>query len=493
MKTRFTLFALIFCTYSFGQSGRFNLDINLDGQELTKTVVKDYTSYQLIAGTWNHEGNILFWFAKMSGDTLLWSKYVPSHVNWAYMDIAPLDISKCTNSDDIIFLGRGSGTDGYTTRILKLDPDGELIWSREITADPNLYDQMNYHNNPMIMENDGFIFSMPGRDDLQVIKFDWDGDMAYSKLLHAEGNLFVANPGHLFIPNVGGGYLAGFECDGNAAIVKLNASFNVQWAHRIVIGEDAKLRSLMVTPNGQIFLAGKRFEEGGTFIGELDQTGTVESYYSFDDSEFYSIDQLFAYNGTKILANGRSTGYAIVDLIDGSYEEYNHNSAFCAFQQMNTTWSFGSHWAYDYYLDFDPEMPDCFDYTGPVSHPLVPISANDEGITCTVSNVGTLLPYTPQLTDLPTTLTNDCFLSVHEEALSHFTLYPNPVQSGAVLSFTTEGINATRVVLTDVQGKTVIETAFSQEILLPQLQSGVYFVTVLGENGAVATEKLVVE
>jgi hypothetical protein len=496
MKTCFFLTALLFASFSFAQSDRYQIKLIPDGAyEQIKTSVKDYGSYQLVGGTYNDNGTTRFWFAKVAGGTGVWIKTVAAHPVWAPMDIAPTDIARCSANDDIIFVGRGNSGNDYTAKVIKVNASGDILWTREINTEPGTYSQTIYENNPMIMENDGVIISMAGDNHLQITKLDLNGNQVYSKQLQVDGTQSILNPGHLFIPNSSGGYFAGFECDNSPAIVSLDESLNVLWAKKITQGENAQLRSMVQTQAGDILLGGIGEGEGETFLARLNENGVEQNYASFTDSELYSIDQLFEMNDTTVIANVR-TGYLLVNPNDWTYDEMLNDSPFCSFDKSPNGWSFGSHWNYDYYLDFDPRNPECISYTGPEAKNSTAISATEETITCTVANMGTLINYSPTPTSVLVALFNDCFLSVEDKTQTDLTIYPNPLRAGENLSFLSnelQGKNA-RVLFTDLQGKLMAEMIFEQEITTPALSSGVYFVRILGENGAlVALKKIVIE
>lgn len=493
MRTYFTFCLLFISTFSLAQSNRYQIDLNTGGYELTKTVVKDYGTHQLVCGTDNVNGTIYFWFAKMAGETVLWAKSIPAHPNWAYMDISPTAIAACDSSGNIIFTARGNknwDTD-YTAKVIKLSPAGNLIWSREISTELNTYSQTVYENNPMIVENDGVIISMAGRNHLQLTKINGNGEIIYSKQLKVSNNSTgYNNPGHLFIPNSSGGYFAGFECEDFPTIVSLDASMNVLWTHKISSGESAQLRSLLQSPSGELFIGGKG--ETGAFIASLSENGNLQDYRTFTNSGLFSIDQLFLYNDSIILANGR-TGYTLINTNSWESSEILFTGAFCSFHKSINGWSFGSAWNTDYYLDFNPESPQCFAYEAQTPNTLNSISpTSDTTIDVTIVDLGEILDISEVLTTVPATVVSNCYLSVEEEEPTQFSCFPNPVQANALLSITSSA-SIQSVILSNIQGNPIASFAFGLPIIIPEISTGVYFISATDNNGNQYSRRLVVE
>ena len=494
MKTYFTICILFISTVSFTQSGRYGIDLHTGGSELTKTIVKDYGTHQLTCGTEKINGTIHFWFSKMAGEVVLWAKSIPAHPDWANMDIYPTDIVECDSSGNVIFIGRGNldwDTD-YTVKVIKVSPTGNLIWSKEIFAELNTYSQTVYENNPMIVENDGVIISMSGTNFLQVTKINGNGEITYSKQLKVSNNSTgYNNPGHLFIPNSSGGYFAGFECEDFPTIISLDASMNVLWTHKISSGESAQLRSLFQSPSGELFIGGKG--ETGPFIASLSENGDLQDYRTFTNSGLLSIDQLFSYNDSILLANGR-TGYTLINTNSWESSEMLFTSPFCSFHKSITGWSFGSAWNKDYYLDFNPASPQCFAYEAQTQNTLNSISpASDTTITVSIADIGEVVDMSEALTAVPATVVNNCYLSLQEETGVDFTLYPNPSHSNSLLSITSASENIHRIVLTTIQGKPAAEFPFGSQILIPELSAGVYFISVIDLDGNPHTQRLIIE
>jgi len=493
MKTCLTLFMLFTGIFSYGQSDRYQLDFNIDGgNELTKTVVKDYGTHQLICGTFGNIETTVFWFAKLSGDNVIWAKSIPARPYWASTIVSPTDIVQCDQNGDILFVARECGTMGeYSAKVLKVNAAGTLLWSREIFTLPGTYAQGVYENNPMIVEDDGVIISMAGTDYLQITKLNLNGNLVYSKQLRLHGALNTVNPGYLFIPNGSGGYVAGFDCDNSPAVVRLGQSFNVLWSNKFTIGGNAELRSICETESGNLLIGGPR-QYPDVFVGMLDHSGNLQSCRKLNDSGFFSIDQLFTVDNTTILANGRQ-GYALIDVSDWSYDKIECPLPFKSFRKTNNGWSFGSAWSYDYYLDFNLMEPECIDYEGPVLQMSEAVAGTAEAITCTVSDAGTMNAFLVQLTDVPVSVTKGCYLSVPEESVEDFTVSPNPVSTGGMLSFEIAGDLWERVIFTDIRGNIVATLPFESHVTVPELNAGIYFVRLTGKSGDLPAKKIVIE
>ncbi len=90
--------------------------------------------------------------------------------------------------------------------------------------------------------------------------------------------------------------------------------------------------------------------------------------------------------------------------------------------------------------------------------------------------------------------------SLEQTSLSDFTLYPNPISSGAGNEKITIDVaqeSSFSVVILDLSGRVVHQNTFSQssaDIDVSHLHSGTYLVKVIGQNeGKVATKKLVIQ
>lgn len=476
MKNLLTFCILFSGFVSFSQ--RYGLNLQTGGQEFTKTVVKDYGTHQLVGGTDKNltSGIITFWFAKMNGDQAIWSKSIPAHTDWAYMDISPLDIVECPNGD-IVFIARGNMTPSdYSAKVIKVSSSGQFIWSKEILTENNTYSQSVYENNPMIVENDGIIITMAGYNHLQVTKINFDGDILYSKQLKVQGTLTPVNPGHLFIPNSSGGYYAGFECDHAPAIVNLDDSLNILWSRKIESDEETQLHSLLQLPSGKLLIGGKA--ESDAFIATLNTDGTVQDYHRFNQSALYSADQLFLFDSNTVLVNGRES-YGFINTDSWSFHEMVHDVPFCAFYQSVNGWSFGSHWHKDYFLNFNPGVPECFSSLNVMPFPMPAVITTDTTIQATIIDMGEVMDVVIPMSKLQATVVQDCSLGLDETTGESFEVSPNPT-SGEVHIKHPEDVK--EIVVYDIFGKPVWsskpQTAKQTIIDLSEEAPGIYLIQI---------------
>lgn len=454
MKTTLT-FSILFSGFlSFSQTEKYQIDLHTGGNEFTKTVVKDYGTHQLIGGTDRgpENGITSFWFAKMNGNQVSWSKTIPAHAVWTYMDISPLDIAECPNGD-VIFIARGNlNPSDNSAKVVKVSAAGQLIWTKEIMAEQNTYSQTVYENNPMIVENDGIIISMAGNNHLQVTKINFEGEVLYSKQLKVQGTTSPLNPGHLFIPNSSGGYYAGFDCDNSPAIISLDATLNIVWSRKIGSNESTQLRSLLQLPTGKLLIGGIAESDG--FAAALNSDGTLQDYHRFNHSSMYSADQLFPYNDSTILVNGRGS-YGFINTNSWSFHEFIHDVPFCAFYPSANGWTFGSHWHKEYFLDFNPGSPACLATLNVMPFAMLPVIAADTAIQATITDMGEVLDVVIPVTDLQATLAHGCSLGLEETEQGSIQIAPNPT-TGKVSITHPEG--AREVLVFDVFGKLVLST-----------------------------------
>nr|WP_294862173.1 T9SS type A sorting domain-containing protein [uncultured Fluviicola sp.] len=479
MKTLLPLFVLFTGFLSFSQTEKYQIDLHTGGYEFTRTVVKDYGTHQLVGGTDREPGGTIgFWFAKLNGSQVNWSKSIPAHDTWAYMDISPLDITECPNGD-VIFIARGNLTSSdYSTKVVKVSAAGQLVWTKEILAEPGTYSQTVYENNPLIVENDGIIISMSGYNHLQVTKINFEGEVLYSKQLKVQGSSTPLNPGHLFIPNSSGGYFAGFECDNSPAIICLDSSLTILWSRKIESDQATQLRSLLQLPTGKLLLGG--IAETDAFVAALNPNGTVQNYHRFDHSELYSVDQLFQFDSSTVLVNGRNS-YGFINLDNWTFHEITHQAPFSAFYPSAYGWTFGSHWLKEYFLDFNPGIPECFTNLNVFPFSMQAVNTTDTAIQATITDMGEVTDVVIPMSDLQATLAHGCELGLEETEQGNFTISPNPT-TGTVSITHPDG--ARKVLVNDIFGKLVLstqtQTATQTGIDLSQESPGVYLIQIEG-------------
>lgn len=496
MKIVYTIIALLTCSVSFAQSGRYILDLGIpQSYEPTKAVVKDYGTHQLVTGTYHDSNyNEYFWVAKMNDETVVWSKSIDVASIWYPLDVFPLEILEYNSNGDILLVGRGHNADGkYSAEIIKLNSSGNLVWQKEFSTPIQFYQEI-YENNPVIIENDGIILSMAGESDMHIAKIDFNGNSVYSKQLYLESSTGAVGHGYLFIPNHSGGYFAGFQSHNSPTVVSLDASLNVLWSTQILTGENLTLRALYQTSSGNVLVGGQSMhEQNKTYVGELNSNGDFQSFHRLSNSDLYSIDQLFELNDSTLFANTRG-GFLKIKKNDWSYDETTIDSyVFNSFTESANGWTFGSAWNLEYFLDFDIDSPECLPTHDEGNKTADIVSVTTQPAICTVTNSGTLDAGTVlQPVTMPITVTNNCYLSVSDETINDLTVYPNPVQSGSTLSFSHEIKNAV-IVFIDLQGKTVAETTFAQQVSVPRLNAGIYLVKIIDKKGTVATQRIVVE
>lgn len=450
MKTALTFCVLFSGLIAFSQSERYGIDLHTGGYQFTKTVVKDYGTHQLTGGSDRFpDGTPYFWFIKMNGEQVSWSKSIPAHNFWAEMDICPQDITECPNGD-IVFIARGNNSGNYTAKVVKVSTSGQLIWTKEIMAQPDMYSQTVYENNPMIVENDGIIITLAGYNHLQITKINFDGEVLYSKQLKVQGTLTPFNPGHLFIQNSSGGYYAGFECDNSAAVVSLDHSLNILWSRKITSDEETWSRSLLQLPGGDLLLGGA--SESDAFVATLHADGSLQDYHRFVHTGLYSADQLFRYNDSTILVNGR-TSYGFMNTNTWSFHEMLHNGPLCAFASSATGWSFNGHLSKDYFLDFNPGIPECFTALNVMPFPMSAITATGTSIQATIADMGEVVDIVIPVTDLQATLVNDCYLGLENQSGESFQVSPNPTTGVIRIS---HPVGVEELTVCDIFGKQVL-------------------------------------
>ncbi|MGB5263508.1 MAG: T9SS type A sorting domain-containing protein, partial [Lutimonas sp.] len=108
-------------------------------------------------------------------------------------------------------------------------------------------------------------------------------------------------------------------------------------------------------------------------------------------------------------------------------------------------------------------------------------------------DIGTILGWSLNICTNEEVLSNDRF------ALENFNIYPNPAENHFTVSFSSDQIGDVNLMVYDMLGREIIQKRytsqgirFREDVLLPKIQKGIYFVKVSRGNQA-STKKLILK
>jgi hypothetical protein len=196
----------------------------------------------------------------------------------------------------------------------------------------------------------------------------------------------------------------------------------------------------------------------------------------------YSADQLFQFDSSTILVNGRNS-YGFVNPDNWTFHEITHNAPFAAFSPSATGWTFGSQWHKEYFLDFNPGIPECFDYLNVFPFSMQSVNTSDTEIQATITDMGEVMEVVIPLTDLPVTTAQGCYLGVTANEPENFTVFPN-LTDGMVTITHAAGVKEIRVY--NIIGKLVLTMEAGQDMQtsvdLGECAPGTYLIRVDGSS-----------
>jgi len=384
--------------------------------------------------------------------------------------------------------------------VLKMDENGNVIWSKILTYPANMGDYGSNATPITLNEQDEITISLTSVNNLTLSKLDTDGNLVFSKRFNTQGFEDLKNPGFSIVCTSDGGYLATMKAGDNPTITKLNSNLQVTWSKKWSIDSYSHPKLAMILPSGNYCIIGEG--DNGTYFAKVDPNGNLLSYK-------YGVPLSPPYKCQVIDTNS----FALVDG-SGNYSKINLSNNTIS-STSKSEWSYGlpnytnqKMNSLDYitsmiYLDLESTQMGCFNFTTSNTTlsdlTVYPSSIVDE--TIVMENSGTISDYSPIITttnDISMTLTCGSSLGIEETDLSILKLYPNPSTNGQTITFELEKSSATKLQLLTLSGKLVEPYELngnSGELTFnsPQ-ESGMYFVQVLDATGnVIAVEKLVVE
>ena len=110
-----------------------------------------------------------------------------------------------------------------------------------------------------------------------------------------------------------------------------------------------------------------------------------------------------------------------------------------------------------------------------------------------VEDVGSILGWSLNICTNEEVLSNDSF------ALENFNIYPNPTENHFTVSFSSDQTGSTNLIIYDMLGREIMQKQYTSEgirfredVFLPKIQKGIYFVKVSRGNQA-STKKLILK
>lgn len=184
---------------------------------------------------------------------------------------------------------------GYRPWILKIDPQGQVLWQRRYGTDPAGGWSMAVHLEPT--PDGGCILAA---DENWLLKLDADGNPQWQKRYPHVG--FGQSRIEFVGPAPGGGYVAaGYkppagESNMHAWVMRLDEQGDVLWQRGYRLGEDASwAKGIVSAPDGDFLVAGSfwaGWADSDAFLMRVDAGGAVrwaKAYHRADQEELNSV------------------------------------------------------------------------------------------------------------------------------------------------------------------------------------------------------------
>lgn len=494
------LLVILISNFSFGQEAAYRLNgiISSYGDDfLSKNNGIYYTSIY-----WNQETD-------STGITI---NYLPNdgQPGWKKMFSLPTTdfiqgrsaIRACYLSNNLIVSIQSYS--GKLCMILKIDYNGNIIWSKLITYNQLLSYDYGSNSTPLSLNNqDEIIISITLFDALLLSKLDVNGNLVFSKRINSLDCITnqEKNPAFSVITTDDNGYLITMKNGSNPTITKLDPNLQPTWSKKWSIDYYSHPKLAAIFPNGNYCIIGEGDQQ--TYVAQVDPNGNLLSYK-------YNLELYYPYQCRIIDADsiGLVDAYGTnvkINLTNNNVSSTKYNNDIQIYGSPNYTdqkINFLDQYSSEIYLNLEGNQMSCFNpitsYSALSELTVYPSSVVNE--TIVMENSGSITDYSPTVTttnDVSMTLTCSS-LEIQEKDKPTLKLYPNPSTSGQAITVEVEKSSATKLQLLTLSGKLVElqelnGTAEQTTFKAPQ-QSGMYFVQVLDEAGNVLkVEKLVVE
>ncbi len=405
-------------------------------------------------------------------------------------------IAKCNLSNHLIFYYHSLYEN--ESRIVKLEPDGTVLWSKKINYP--FFEYIISNNTPLtINNNDEITVSTSFLNGKQFLcKLDSNGNLIFSKQItfpqiseYAYGRTFLA------IDN--NSYLVTLKTISGAIIFKTDENMQVLWSQNWYIGSPIDPQHALQLSNGHFLISGTYSNfDPSTFVVEMDEMGSILSYktgipasYTFairaiDDQTIETLD----YMGNGAIINLSSNEYSFThrsdELLGGP-----------RFVNEKPSTILGNNF---FCVNLDSNQMNCI--SGQTGDSLISTSSTDQwnitDIAIDVDDIGTLSDYIPVLTTIEAHMVVGCFLGTEKESKATFSLFPNPAASSTSIHFENIDPSCSELRIITISGQILSSHNVNNskgQFTLPGFQSsGLYLVQLVDKKGIIINvEKLIIK
>lgn len=394
--------------------------------------------------------------------------------------------------------GTSTTNNTYGMRLIKTDINGDTLWTQTIGGS-----QEDGANNVIECEDKGYLLAGytksygAGGKDLYIVKTDREGKIKWGKYFGFETD----EEGFAVAPTTDGGYLVGsisqkYGNGGDIWLMKINAQGDSLWTKWYGGEKRDEVNEIYPTPDGNFVLVGSIGRSAGLgyvtniYVMKLNATGDTVWTREFGSADYIEngFDALVQDDGTILvtgyyrwrnwLAKLNSSGDTLWTRKYGN----DHSIGFTSITQKkdgNFAMTGGcNNQDLIYVVNVDPEGNFLMADTAAWSPGYVysPTRANASDI-CAVSTGGyvatgsgrisgnsnnwNIILYRKggELAHIPIVGINDILLREPELKTISIDAYPNPFRNKTTLDFDLEKTREVEIVITDILGRTVFQTA----------------------------------
>jgi len=453
-----------------------------------------------------------------SSGNLVWAKFIelptPNYEVYIYSMTTDqsANIYLTGRFDYIIDSDPGPGTQnlvtsgGYDTFVIKLDPNGQFVWSHSLSADVGLKIKCDNQNNICLLSQSGSqvdynfgtgTYTLAGGNVLS--KFDTNGNFIFAKLLGVQCSDFAIDGSNNY-------YFGGSVMSSSVSIQKLNTAGNTVWTKSFggINSFDAlSLKGIDVDVSGNVYCTGSfsysvDFDPGPqvyslttSAIGNMDPyVLKLTSAGNFAWAKqikgpLYEIVYGLQVVGPSVLTVGQFTNGINFDpgVSDQSFPDA-YNRTYINRYDVNGNY-IETGFIKGPFIYVDNEIMkysnEEFVMTGPCDGSLRTLFADSNNVTLMVNpNFSSHFLIKIKLSGIPN--------SIKENIINPLLVYPNPCKDVLKLN----GDQLWSASIYDPQGKLVIVETGVNAVDMSKVKSGVYFL-ILSDGKNRFTEKIVKE
>lgn len=408
-------------------------------------------------------------------------------------------IRKCNLSNDFVAVFYSS--ENCETYIVKFDQALNVIWCKVLTFPPSSFMQEWFMSANLltISAQDEIYISLTPLAGSIITKLDNNGNLVFSKKISNTDNTLGINSGNTFNLTSDGGYLLTMTYDSKPNIVKLNASFQVEWSKHFTFNNYSSPQSSVELSNGNFAIILQ--ETGETKIAEINAQGQLLSlkqgvnftypyvlnalsngnYQLFDhDGNYFKSN---AAGGTCLRATFDHESYGLPIFRNGNRYVYNRTPL------------------YSFYFIANDQASSCYDLNvDSVSLSNVSFDPNEiSDAQLNIENFGSISNFTTNwVVDNTIHVTESCgFLQNEELENLIVSIYPNPISRGSSISLKLGSANVDEVRIFNTAGqllKTISCLNKTDLNFTLAFSSGMYYLKAFDKNNTqIGLHKLVIE